>query len=188
MLSPSDGSGTAQPIATDFIDQVLFSPDGKLMSYNHLDTSQKQVGLQRAVVTFRDAKAVVSFPAQGRIGYQFTADGSALTYVQPQSAAAPATIFKVPLPGGAPQKLVEIPDSRVDVVRWAAEKTAIIAAFSLKNPVSNLWRWTAGSPKVVPLTNFPSGLIFEYARLARENDLLHARLEQPRHHQDYRSG
>jgi eukaryotic-like serine/threonine-protein kinase len=167
MVMASDGSGSPRQLATDYIDGLIFSRDGKSVSYQKLDTSQKQVMTVRTIVTFDDGKAIATLPAGN--GYQFTPDGTALTYIQPgQSAtdkapAVPATVFKVPVTGGTPQKLFDVPDSRVDVVRWADDKTAVVAAFSLKSQVSNLWRWTAGSPKLAPLTDFRAGFVFEFA-------------------------
>lgn len=163
---PIDGSGKPRTLATDYINQLLFSRDGKLVSYNRLDSSQQQVASSRVVLNFADGAPVATLPQ--RTGYQFMPDGTSMTYVQPRSPAAKppvtlATVFKVPVTGGDPQKLFDLPDARLDLIRWADDKTAVISAFSLKSPVHNLWRWTVGSAKPVPLTSFPSGLIFEFA-------------------------
>jgi eukaryotic-like serine/threonine-protein kinase len=167
LVVSTDGGGSPRQLASDYSDGLIFSRDGTLVSYNHLDPAQKQVTSVRTILTFDDGKTVATLPV--RNAYQFTPDGTALTYIQPlqsatdKSPAIPATVFRIPVSGGTPQKLFDMPDSRIDVVRWTDDKTAIIAAFSLKNPVSNLWRWTAGSPKPVPLTDFRSGLLFEFA-------------------------
>ena len=173
MVLPSDGSGSPRQLATDYIgspgsaDALIFSRDGAFVSFNRLDPSKNQVTPVRAVVKFADGATVSTLPAHN--AYQFTADSAALTYVQPaQSAtdktpAVPATIYRIALNGGTPQTLFDMPDSRVDRVGWADDKTAVVAAFSLRSPVSNLWRWTVGAAKPVPLTDFRSGLLFEVA-------------------------
>ena len=121
MVVPADGMAAPRQLASDYINLPIFSRDGKLVSYNRLDSSQPQVGSVRAIVDIENGKTVATLPNRG--GYQFTPDGG-LTYVQPgqsatdKTAAVPAAIFKVPLNGGAaPQRLFEVPDSRVDLVR-----------------------------------------------------------------------
>jgi serine/threonine protein kinase len=166
MVLSTDGTGTPRQFAADYIDGLTVSRDGKLVAYNRLDSSQKQVVSVLTVASFPDGSVIATLPV-GR-GYQFTPDGASLTYNQlPQSATdkspgVPAAVFRIPVSGGTRQKLFDMPDSRIDVVRWTDDKTAIVAAFSLKSPVSNLWRWTVGSPKPVPLTDFRSGLLFEF--------------------------
>ncbi len=167
MVLASDGSGSPRQLATDYIDGLIFSRDGKLISYQKLDASQQKVVTVRTVMNFDDGRTIATLPP--RRGDQITPNGDAITFIElgksatDKTPAVPATVFKVPLSGGAPQKLFDMADSRLDRVSWVDEKTAVVAAFSLKNPVSNLWRWTVGSPKPVPLTDFRAGLIFEFA-------------------------
>jgi hypothetical protein len=171
---PSDGSGAARTLATDYIDQVntlIFSPDGRLASYNHLDSKQEKVVAVRTVVNVDDGREVAALPLRvGRGGYQFTRDGAAVSYIQNRApsdkADVPAAVYTVPVAGGEPRMLFELPDARIDLVRWPDEKTAVMSAFSLETQVHNLWRWTAGSPKPVQLTTFPSGFIFEFVTSA----------------------
>ena len=110
-----------------------------------------------------DGKTIATRPP-GR-GDQITPDGSSVTYIQvgqtPEKTTL-STVFKVPLAGGQPQKLFAVPDARIDRVTWVDDKTAIVAAFSTKTSVSNLWRWTGGN-QLAPLTDFRSGFIFEFA-------------------------
>jgi len=164
----ADGSGTRRQLATDFIDGLVFSRDSALLSYNRLDASQKQVVPVRTVMTLAGGRVVATLaPAPRTLDYQFTTDSTALTYIQapppPQVGAPPGipSVMRLPLAGGAPQKLLEMPESRIDVARWVDDKTLILAARSTTRPVNNLWRWTVGSPKPVAITNFPTGVIFE---------------------------
>ena len=164
----SDGSGTSRTLATDYIEDrgLIFSRDGKLVSYNRLDTSQSQVGSVRTVRSIETGATIATVPS--RAGYQFTPDG-ALSYIEPaksateKTPAVPAAVFKVATGGGVPLKLFDVPDARVDRVYWPDDKTAVVSAFSFKSVVHNLWRWSVGSAKPVPLTDFRSGLIFEAA-------------------------
>src|SRR6266545_2224997 len=187
MLAPSDGSGTAQPIATDFIDQVLFSPDGKLMSYDHLDTSQKQVGLQRAVVTFLDGKAVVSgpgthwLPVHGRWQRAdvrpTTVRRRARNHLQGAFAGRRATKTRG--------------DSRFTSGRrpLGGRENRDHRGVLAEEPGFQSLALDSGFTQGCAADEFSLGVDLRVRRLARwENDLLHARLEQPRHHQDYRSG
>ena len=115
------------------------------MSYNWLDKSKPQVVSVRTIISVEDGKVVVpSLPA--RADYQFTVDGTALTFVQPPPPAkegvppGPSSVMKRPLAGGDPQKLFELADARIDAHRWVDKKTVIIGARSTTKPVSNLWR------------------------------------------------
>jgi hypothetical protein len=170
MVLASDGSGSPRQLVTDFIagaaPNLIFSRDGRIVSYQRIDSSQQQVVNVRTFIKFDDGAVIAVLPA--RRGDQITPDGTAVSFIQLQSGATPgpvvpATVFKVPLAGGAPQKLFEMPESRPDLARWADDKTVVIAAFSLKNPVTNLWRGIVGTIKPVPLTDFRAGLIFEMA-------------------------
>jgi hypothetical protein len=76
------------------------------------------------------------------------------------------TAYKEPLTGGKPEKLFDVRDARVDRVSWADDETAVVAAFSTKNSVTVLYRWSAGAAALAPLTDFRSGLIFEFAASA----------------------
>jgi eukaryotic-like serine/threonine-protein kinase len=163
----SDGTGKRQ-LAADYIDGLVFSHDSSRMSYNRLDASQNQVVPVRVVMNFADGKVLATLPpARGTLDYQFTPDGNALTYIQappqPKPPAPPGvpSVMKIALNDGAPEKLFEMPESRVDVARWVDDKTLIVAARSTTRPVNNLWRWTVGSPKPIAITNFPTGVIYE---------------------------
>jgi serine/threonine protein kinase/Tol biopolymer transport system component len=163
MVLASDGSGSPRQLASDFIDGLIFSKDGKLVSYNHLDATQKQVVSVRAILSFDDGKTIATL--KGRANAQFTPDGTALSFGQaapgPPAPPGPPSMMKVALAGGAPEKLFDMPDSRIDAHRWIDDKTVIVAARSTTIPVSNLWRWSVGSPKAVPITDFPNGVLFE---------------------------
>jgi serine/threonine protein kinase/Tol biopolymer transport system component len=170
MLIPSDGAGSPRTLATDYIGErgrvggeVIFSRDGKIVSYQKVDTGQQQVVTVRTFVNFDDGKTIATRPVAR--GEQITPDGS-LSYItvgQTAEKTPLSTVYKTELSGGAPQKLFDMADTRIDRVIWVDDKTAIVAAFSTKTSTSNLWRWTVGSTKPVPLTAFPSGLIFEFA-------------------------
>ena len=168
----SDGSGSKRQLVTDYIDDPrvppVFSRDGSRFSYNRLDASQNQVVPQRVVLNFADGSVLATLPqARGTSGYQFTPDGSAMTYIQAAasaSAGAPPgipSVMRIALNDGAPQKLFDMPDSRVDVARWVDDRTLIVAARSTVRPANNLWRWTVGDTKPVSITNFPTGVIYE---------------------------
>jgi serine/threonine protein kinase/Tol biopolymer transport system component len=159
MVLGSDGSGSPKQLATDFIDGLIFSKDGKLVSYNHLDATKKPVQSVRAVLSFDEGKTIATVPA--RANAQFTPDGTAFSFGQAASPPAPPAIVQVPIAGGTPEKLFDMPDSRIDAHRWIDDKTLVVAARSTTRPASNLWRWSVGSPKATPITNFPSGVLSE---------------------------
>jgi serine/threonine protein kinase/Tol biopolymer transport system component len=169
MVLASDGhESSSRQLVTDYIDGLIFSKDSKLVSYNRLDTSQKQVMSVRTVVSFADGKVVVpTLPA--RNDYQFTPDGTAFSFIQPApppkegALPVPPSVMKVPLAGGTPEKLFDLAESRIDVHRWVDEKNLVLGVRSTTKPVSNLWRWTVGSAKPLQLTNFPTGALFELA-------------------------
>jgi serine/threonine protein kinase/Tol biopolymer transport system component len=165
MILPSDGSGSPRTLASDYIVEggVIFSRDGKIVSYQKFDTSKPQVVTVRTFVNFEDGKTIGTLPPTR--GEQITPDGN-LSYITLGQTAAKtqiSTVYKTPLVGGTPQKLFEVPDARVDRVTWVDDKTAIVAALSTKTNASNLWRWTAGSTQLAPLTDFRTGFIFEFA-------------------------
>ena len=164
MVLPTDGSGSPRTLVTDYIDGLIFSKESKLMSYNRLDATQKQVLSVRTVVSFSDGKVISTFPS--RPACEFTPDGAGFTYVRsaskPPASPAPAAVIRTDLNGGSPVTLFEMADTRIDVQRWVDDKTLIIGAFATSS-VSNLWRWTDGAPRAVPLTDFRAGLLFEFA-------------------------
>jgi serine/threonine protein kinase/Tol biopolymer transport system component len=168
MMVPSDKSGPPRPLATNYIDgppgTLIFSRDGKIVSYQTLDSSKQQVVTVRTFLNLDDGKVIATLPA--RRADQITPDGTSVTYVvigQTPEKMPLSTAYKVPLTGGESQRLFEVRDARVDRVTWADDKTAIVAAFSSKTNSSILSRWTAGAPGLVPLTDFKTGLIFEFA-------------------------
>lgn len=166
MSIQSDGGGSPRTLANDYVAEagVIFSRDGKAVSYQKLDTSQQRVVTVRTFVNIDDGKTIATLPP-GR-GDQITPDGSSVSYIQLGQTAEKAplsTVYRIPLAGGTPQKLFEVPDARIDRVTWVDDRTAIVAAFSTRTSVSNLWRWTAGGPPLAPLTDFRSGFIFEFA-------------------------
>lgn len=165
LLIPSDGGGAPRTLATDYIAEggVIFSRDGKIVSYQKFDTRQQQVATVRTFVNFDDGKAIATLPVSR--GEQITPDGS-LSYIRLGQTAAKttlSTVYKTALVDGTPQKLFDVPEARVDRVTWVDDRTAIVAASSTKSNASNLWRWTAGGTQLSPLTDFRTGLIFEFA-------------------------
>lgn len=165
MMIPSDGAGAPRPLATDYIAEggVIFSRDGTILSYQKFDTGKPQVVTVRTFVNLADGKTIGTLPPTR--GEQITPDGS-LSYITLGQTAAKttlSTVYKTALAGGTARKLFEVPDARIDRVNWIDDKTAIVAAFSTKTNASNLWRWTAGSTQLSPLTDFRTGFIFEFA-------------------------
>ena len=164
MVIPSDGGGPPRTLATDYIAEggLFFSRDGKILSYQKFDTSKPQVVTVRTFVDFDAGRTIATLPPTR--GEQIAPDGS-LSYITVGQTAAKttlSTVYKTALAGGTPQRLFEVPDARIDRVSWVDDKTAIVAAFSTKTNASNLWRW-AGGTQLAPLTDFRTGLIFEFA-------------------------
>lgn len=157
---PAEG-GAGKPLVTDYIDQLIIAKDSSRLSYNRLGRSKdNQIVAERVVLPLAGGPPITQFetPASAQ-NYDFTANASALTYIDKNS------VMRLPLPRGAPTKLFEMPGSRIDFHRWVDPNTVIIGARSTapdKPPAGNLWRWTVGSAKPVPLTTFPTGFVFEF--------------------------
>jgi len=155
-MASAGGGGTA--LVTDYIDGLTFAKDSALISYNRLQTIGQRTVPVRVVASINGGAAVATIQPPPRASdYQFTPDAGALTYVDATSA-----VMRVPLDGGTPAKLFDMTDARIDVHRWVDAKTMLLRVFSPARSTSNLWRWTAGMPRPLPLTNFPSGLIFDF--------------------------
>ena len=145
------------------------SPDGKWVYYNAL---QKYYSLWRVSVTDGRREQLTHFPS---IFPHVSPDGKWVAYVIGDPSRNGFGI--VPASGGEPAKEFDLSYSSpagVAVMRWSPASDAI-AFVDTRDGVSNVWRQPieGGAPQKV--TDFSSGLIFDFVWLPNGKDMAVAR-------------
>ena len=170
----ADGSNPVLIADETLAQGPLCSPDGKWVVYlrgpGWFPMRVPIGGEKPAQTVVQDPVAAGPISDQDLIGpIRISPDGKLISYltwsnpgvVPPPSASKPLLLKVIPLDGGAPVHQFDWP-ALAGGPRWAPKGDALQYVLT-KNGVSNLWeqKLTGGAPSQI--TNFQSGLIFDFS-------------------------
>ena len=162
----SDGSNPKQITSGDFADfDATCTPDGQWITYVSLRSGT--ACLWKVGVDGGDAVQLTYKPSERAF---FSPDGASLAcgyFVE--GAAKPSKLAIMPIAGGEPSKLLDLPQRGLGGVQrglggvsWAPDGRAIVYSLTQKN-VTNLWSQPLDGGKPTQMTNFTSERIPDLA-------------------------
>ena len=145
-------------IVSDYVEPASFSPDGRLVSYLRLEEREGRIVPVGVVVPFQGGTptALLRPPPRAR-GFQWLQDSSGTAFID----AAGQSVQKITLAEGAISSIFAVPEGQIVWFRWLKDGKSMFLVVR-KGQVSNIWKWTAGTPGPVPVTDFRIGNIFEF--------------------------
>jgi len=164
----ADGSNPIRIADETFAFSPFCSPDGKWVAYSR--------GLSEALLRVRipgdkPPEVLVQKSAVSLYPPQVSPDGKRIAYLAwpsapEESAGKPSTskplqLKIIPAEGGAPLRQLDSPVS-AGGPRWSPDGDAVDYILT-RNGVSNIWRQKLRGGALKQITNFPSGLIFDFA-------------------------
>lgn len=153
-----DGSNPKQITSGDFADfEPTCAPDGQWITF--VSSRTGTACLWKAGVDGGEAVQLTN-KSSGRA--LFSPDGTSLAcFYFVEGATTPWKIAIMPIAGGQPSKLIDVPRRGLGGWSWAPDGRAIIYS-STQNDVSNLWSQPLGGGKPSQITDFTTERIWEF--------------------------
>jgi len=140
------------------------SPDGHWIVYASLPIVPNKIEKYQLWKIPANGGAPIRMTESGALTPRFSPDGKWISYLTYQGDPARYKVMVISADGGAPVKTFDVLDQAVLNVgcRWTPEGQALTYIVTNKS-VSNIWAQPLDGGAPYPLTNFNSGMIYNYA-------------------------
>jgi dipeptidyl aminopeptidase/acylaminoacyl peptidase len=151
--------GEPRKLVDDYVEEAAFSPDGRSVAYVRIEEREGRVVPVWIVVPLEGGAPTASLRTPPRSRYaRWLPDGSGFSFIDASGQSLQRITVNQEI-----SSVFRVPEGQIVWYQWMKRDSRSMFLVVRKGQVSNIWKWTAGTPGPVAVTDFRIGNIFDFA-------------------------